>query len=129
VQIFALLADETTYPAVFHCTTGKDRTGLVAALVLGALGVSDDDIVRDYAMSGANMDAWIEHRRKIGTLPADGSFPSDLPRTFFDTPPEVMESTVGAIRHEHGSVRQCLVAHGVAPSALSGLEHALLGAG
>ena len=36
---------------VFHCTAGKDRTGLMAMLLLGALGVPDDDIVRDYELT------------------------------------------------------------------------------
>ena len=40
---------------VFHCAAGKDRTGLVSAVVLGALGVSDEDIVADYAMTGRNL--------------------------------------------------------------------------
>jgi protein-tyrosine phosphatase len=38
-------------PVVVHCASGKDRTGLIAALVLGLLGVSDDDIAADYALT------------------------------------------------------------------------------
>ena len=38
-------------PVVIHCASGKDRTGLVAALVLGLLGVADDDIAADYALT------------------------------------------------------------------------------
>ena len=36
--------------AVFHCAAGKDRTGVLSAVVLGALGVVDADIVEDYAL-------------------------------------------------------------------------------
>jgi hypothetical protein len=36
---------------VFHCSVGKDRTGVLSALVLGFLGVPDDVIVEDYALS------------------------------------------------------------------------------
>ena len=43
-------------PAVFHCAAGKDRTGLLAALLLSALGVSDEDVVADYALTEAAMD-------------------------------------------------------------------------
>ncbi len=46
-----LLADPARRPAVFHCSVGKDRTGVLAALVLGFLGVPDDVIVDDYALS------------------------------------------------------------------------------
>ena len=45
----------TAYPLVFHCFAGKDRTGILTALVLGLLGVADDDIAADYALSEAAM--------------------------------------------------------------------------
>jgi len=50
-----LLADPAAQPAVFHCSVGKDRTGVLSALVLGFLGVPDETIVDDYALSYANM--------------------------------------------------------------------------
>jgi protein-tyrosine phosphatase len=49
------LSDPASYPAVFHCMAGKDRTGILAAVVLGLLGVADADIVADYALSQAAM--------------------------------------------------------------------------
>ena len=36
---------------LFHCTAGKDRTGVVSAILLTLVGVSDEDIVYDYAIS------------------------------------------------------------------------------
>lgn len=44
-----LLAD--TSPVVFHCTAGKDRTGVAAALLLRALGVSTEDVLQDYLLT------------------------------------------------------------------------------
>ena len=41
----------------FHCAAGRDRTGVLAAMLLLALGAADDDIVRDYAKTDANMGA------------------------------------------------------------------------
>ena len=46
-----LLAASEGRPAVFHCSVGKDRTGVLSALVLGFLGVPDEVIVADYALS------------------------------------------------------------------------------
>jgi protein-tyrosine phosphatase len=40
---------------VFHCAAGKDRTGILAAVVLGLLGVDDDVIAADYALSQSAM--------------------------------------------------------------------------
>jgi hypothetical protein len=46
-----LLAQPTTGPALFHCAAGKDRTGVLAALVLSLVGVHPDAIVADYAQT------------------------------------------------------------------------------
>jgi len=45
---FSLLLNEDNLPMVFHCSAGKDRTGIFAALFLFALGVSRNDIINDY---------------------------------------------------------------------------------
>jgi len=50
-QALATLATPGGLPAVVHCTAGKDRTGLIVALVLGLAGVSTATIVEDYALS------------------------------------------------------------------------------
>ncbi|QAB18141.1 tyrosine-protein phosphatase [Leucobacter muris] len=44
----------------FHCAAGRDRTGVLAAALLLALGAHDDDIVTDYAKTGANMPAIVD---------------------------------------------------------------------
>ncbi|MSW82989.1 MAG: hypothetical protein F2840_17840, partial [Actinobacteria bacterium] len=48
--VLARLASADAYPAVFFCMAGKDRTGVLAAVLLALLGVSDDDIVRDFEL-------------------------------------------------------------------------------
>ena len=55
-----LLAENDTYPAVFHCAAGKDRTGILAALCCRSLGVPDDVIVEDYALSGEGVARMID---------------------------------------------------------------------
>lgn len=50
-SIFALLADRSNYPIYFHCSIGTDRTGLIAYLVNGLCGVSEEDLWRDYLFS------------------------------------------------------------------------------
>ena len=49
--MFTELADADNLPALFHCTTGKDRTGWVAAALLTLCGVSDEDVMQDYLLS------------------------------------------------------------------------------
>ncbi|MDR0450708.1 MAG: tyrosine-protein phosphatase [Treponema sp.] len=50
-KFFALMQDEANLPLSFHCSAGKDRTGMAAALFLSSLGVSEKIIMRDYLLS------------------------------------------------------------------------------
>ena len=50
-EIFELLADESNYPVIFHCNIGTDRTGCIAFLIEALCGVSEHDILIDYAYS------------------------------------------------------------------------------
>ena len=52
---FTGLADAANRPALIHCTTGKDRTGWAAATLLMVLGVSDDDVMRDYLLTNVEL--------------------------------------------------------------------------
>ena len=62
-------------PTLFHCHTGKDRTGFLAALILGALGVSDEDIMADYLASNQHYEAMHEYLEQVGH-----PVPEDAPR-------------------------------------------------
>jgi protein-tyrosine phosphatase len=50
-EFFALLSDPANAPLLFHCSAGKDRTGLASALVLHTLGASMETIMTDYLAS------------------------------------------------------------------------------
>jgi protein-tyrosine phosphatase len=65
-------------PAVYHCAAGKDRTGVMSAVLLGLLGVPDDVIVADYAATRETLDAIIDrlmategYQRMLAALPPD----------------------------------------------------------
>ncbi|KAJ7587133.1 tyrosine phosphatase family-domain-containing protein [Mycena floridula] len=45
------IRNEPAKSCLFHCTAGRDRTGIVAALILKIAGVSDDDVAEDYALT------------------------------------------------------------------------------
>ncbi|MGM9874173.1 MAG: tyrosine-protein phosphatase [Bacilli bacterium] len=49
--IFTLLTNESNYPLFYHCDIGTDRTGLLTVYLLGMVGVTLDDIYRDYLFS------------------------------------------------------------------------------
>jgi protein-tyrosine phosphatase len=58
--IFHTFGDPAAYPVYFHCTFGRDRTGVVGALLLSVLGVSREDIVADYLLSKSTVGAYPE---------------------------------------------------------------------
>ena len=59
------VADEENYPMIIHCSVGTDRTGMFAFLINALLGVSEEDLCRDYLFS--NFGA-IGSKRKITQL-------------------------------------------------------------
>lgn len=55
VEAVRRIANATGHPVLFHCAAGKDRTGVIAAVLLQLLGVSDEDIVADYLLSADHL--------------------------------------------------------------------------
>lgn len=67
-NVFEILSKEENYPVYYHCRIGTDRTGLVAILLNGVLGVDINEIYQDYLFSNFGK---IGSKRKIGTNEAD----------------------------------------------------------
>ncbi|MEP7111690.1 MAG: tyrosine-protein phosphatase [Ilumatobacteraceae bacterium] len=124
-KAFEALAEPDALPAVFHCAAGKDRTGLLAALLLGSLGVSHDDIVADYTLTVEGMARfriwaareWPEWAERMASMPP--AFAAALP--------EAMRHIVDELCAEHGTIRGYVRSIGVSESTLATLESVLLG--
>ena len=109
--------------AVFHCAAGKDRTGVLSAVILGVAGVGDDDIVEDYAYTRHALPKILERLR------ASESYQyvfTELPPDTLHAEPETMERVLAEARREHGSMRDYLVGAGVGKETLERMEEALL---
>ncbi|MGH2364527.1 MAG: tyrosine-protein phosphatase [Chloroflexota bacterium] len=74
--LFHLLADGASYPLVFHCRGGRDRTGLAAALILRAAGVSDEDVLADYLLSNRYLHERVA--KLSASLQAEGLDPDEV---------------------------------------------------
>lgn len=70
-EIFHVLADENNYPIYFHCNAGADRTGTIAYLINGVLGVAYEDLTRDFELTSFSPGG----RRWRGEI-TDGKFDS-----------------------------------------------------
>lgn len=110
-------------PAVFYCAAGKDRTGLLAAIVLGVLGVDDDDIVADYALSARFVDGIIE-RLRLDPLYEPGM--RGVPMDAFRPSAETMQRVTTAIRRDFGSWSDYALQHGLRPQTADFLRDTLL---
>jgi protein-tyrosine phosphatase len=124
VEALEVIADPMNHPIVFHCAVGKDRTGMLAAVLLSLLGVAENDIIEDYALSEPYMDELLA--RLKNNPPKSGGPPMDIPEYFWKAPPESMALFLTTLRQEYGSVEGYLKAMGMEPSLPERLDKALL---
>jgi hypothetical protein len=114
---------EARGPAVYHCAAGKDRTGVVSAVLLGLLGVPDEVIVADYAATQENLDAIIA--RLLETKGYQAML-SALPPDTLHAEGATMLEFLTRMRAEYGSLREYARDAGVSDAALERLELRLL---
>lgn len=119
-----LMADADSYPLVFHCAAGKDRTGVVAAIVLSILGVSDDDIADDYSLSRLGMGRFKEWI--IATFPEFADSMTEQPEAFLSAPAGAMHLFLERLRGEYGSVAEYVEGLGVSASDVDAVRSNLL---
>ncbi len=100
VEVVRLLA-EFDVPAVFHCAAGKDRTGVISALLLSLLGVPDETIILDYAFSRQNIDLI---NARLDSSNTYQKLMHDLPEGAYDADPACMRKFLAKLRETFGSV-------------------------
>lgn len=110
-------------PGLIHCSAGKDRTGLLAAVVLDVVGVPDEIIAADYAMSAEYIDA--DTAQVVSRIQAiSGGQRLDL--GLLGSPPELILEALARVRGQAGSAAGYLVRHGLPRSAVDSLRRALV---
>ena len=112
-----------TETAVVHCSAGKDRTGIVVALVLDALGVPHEEIVTDYAATAANMPSVLERLRRSPT--GQRHVDTTGPASVLGAEPETMRRFLRYL-DENGGAAVWLVKHGLSDAELDALRRNLL---
>lgn len=89
---------------LFHCRAGKDRTGVIAMLLLGLAGVGEGHIVADYAATGRYMGRGL----KLQRLGVSILLRKKVPRCLFEADPHEMERTLAHINKTYGGIRRYL---------------------
>jgi protein-tyrosine phosphatase len=123
-MILTLIAEAEDGAVLFHCTAGKDRTGLIAALLLGNAGVREDQIIADYALTGRMIAPLIEEI--LAHAVAQGTA-EDAMRPLLACAPETMRATLAHIGDRHGSVAGYLKFSGLGDDARARLKNKLTG--
>ena len=121
---FVRLCAADALPAVFHCAAGKDRTGVLAMLVLGSLGVQREFIAADYALTEAGMQRMREW--SLREFPDLHERITATPAVFSAAVPEAMMRMIDHVEGEHGSIRAYVRSIGVPDAAVDRLAAALL---
>jgi len=110
----------------FHCAAGRDRTGVLAAMLLLVLGASDDDIVTDYARTAENMAAILERTRPVmGAMWSALGIEQDTDdlHVLLDEPMDVsMRLLLDGLRERHGDVLDGLRAAGLSADTIARLR-------
>ena len=104
VEVLEYLARPDALPALVHCHVGKDRTGILVALLLELLGVTREEILPDYVASNAGLGS-IAHTQVQA---------------------EVLAWTLAGLEERYGSTRGYLEAHGLTEETVTALRAALL---
>jgi protein-tyrosine phosphatase len=91
--------------AVYHCAAGKDRTGVISAVLLGVLGVPDELIVADYALSGERIDEIIA---RVMSMRGYQDTLLEMPEDTLHAHPQSMERVLGQVAERWGSMADYL---------------------
>lgn len=107
-EVFERLADPDNLPAVIHCTAGKDRAGMVSAMLLLALGVPEETVIADYTQSNRFYDHFERiTQRSVRPLRALGVSVSDL-YPLLIAHPDTLRAALAYLRERYGSVEAYL---------------------
>jgi protein-tyrosine phosphatase len=131
--IFDAVLDQQA-PLLFHCAAGKDRTGFCAAIVLGLVGVDEDAILADYALTNTAVDLYaftVKHRAAgLGLTTGEHPFETmapDVREALMCADPAYLKSALDGLTADHGSIegyaRQVL---GLDDAQIATIRHQLL---
>jgi protein-tyrosine phosphatase len=123
VEALTMVGEPQNHPLVFHCTAGKDRTGVLAALVLDILGVERNVIVEDYVLTASRMDLVMA---RIKREPEAEALIAEVPQFLFRAEAETMETFIDELHRNHGGAREWALGAGVSTEALDTMTEVLI---
>ncbi|KAJ7496580.1 protein-tyrosine phosphatase-like protein [Mycena latifolia] len=127
-KVFRHMLDRPDEPCLIHCTAGKDRTGLFTAILLMLLGVNDEEIIKDYALTAVGLEPYLpllieRFKQQVGDVDSwEGAMKMASSR------PETMRATLAMVREKYGSAEGWVASHtSLTEQELLALRQNLLG--
>lgn len=102
-------------PSLVHCSAGKDRTGVLVAMLLDAAGVGRDAIVADYAATDLRMARVLE---RLAAMPAYAELAAQTPAMLLAAHAATMEKFLDRLHDDFGGAAQWFSASGVSADVL-----------
>jgi protein-tyrosine phosphatase len=123
LDVFETLTDPQALPAIVHCTLGKDRTGVIISLLLSTLGVSDEVVVADYALTAECASGLLDKMRAEALA---AGMPAEWCAAMFDSHPDNMRALLAHVRDTYGGAEAYLRAIGLSDARVQRLRANLL---
>jgi protein-tyrosine phosphatase len=118
------LAEPDARPAMYHCAAGKDRTGVISALLLGLAGVPAEVIAEDYALSARYLLERYLAQQASPELAPDNYTHEDYRRDF--CPPDAMLKVLDYVNERYGGIEAYVLATGLRPGQIESIRTALV---
>ena len=116
VAAFTFIAAQKPGCVLFHCTGGKDRTGVLAALLLGLAGVAEEDILANYQTTYTFL------RRNKELVGGANGYPESVMYSL----PAYMEPALALIKEKYGTTENYLLTAGASPEVLASVKARLV---
>ncbi|ARO14888.1 protein tyrosine/serine phosphatase-like protein [Ketogulonicigenium robustum] len=124
-EVFDAIANAPEGVVVFHCTAGKDRTGMIAALLLSLADVTDENIIADYVRTSTDGALFIQ---KLGEDALSRGADPRLLATLLATPADAMSGVLKTVSVEFGGAAGYLRAAGLTDATINRAVDRLIGA-
>lgn len=122
LRVFTVLADHGGTAALYHCAAGKDRTGVVSALLLELAGVPHDTIVDDYSLTGTCIAPIMDELRS--DRPA--GMPAEVHEAFIGCAPDNMTAMLRYLTERYESAERYLLAIGLPADKVQAIKAKLV---
>ncbi len=122
-NFFVSAANAPDGKILFHCSAGKDRTGVISALLLTLSGVDDATVIRDYALTEILLEKMFATLKKNSGIP---TLMGNVEKEMLGSKPHSMEILLTHLRTKYGDVRSYLRTIGVSEQEMETVKNGML---